>query len=157
MQIQLICLLFIWFMQLNIPRFDFPIEYYYRSHSLIILDCKYCFYPWFSILLTLAHNNIDLSPQSRTNFSADDNKLSVSVFNDAVAIVMIENKTQIFFILFIYFLLSILFKEIIFFFNFLISILNKNFLDSKFVIWKSNVLDRHTYCTKKNQIFALLK
>lgn len=50
-------------------------------------------------LLTLAHNNIDLSPQSRTNFSAVDSKLSVSVFSEAVAIVIIENKTQIFFIL----------------------------------------------------------
>lgn len=51
------------------------------------------------ILLTLAHNNIDLSPQSRTNFNAVDNKLSVSVLSEAVAIVIMENKTQIFFIL----------------------------------------------------------
>lgn len=50
-------------------------------------------------LLTLAQSNIDLSPQSRTNFNAVDSKLSVSVFIDAVAIEMIENKTQIFFIL----------------------------------------------------------
>lgn len=57
---------------------------------------------WNGNLLTLAHSNIDLSPQSRTNFNAVDSKLSVSVFNDAVAIVIIENKTQIFFILFGY-------------------------------------------------------
>lgn len=50
-------------------------------------------------LLTLAHSNIDLSPQSRTNFSAVDSRLSVSVLSEAVAIVIIENKTQIFFIL----------------------------------------------------------